>query len=185
MMPAAVPPLRHWWVNHPDSDRTEVDGSYLWLPKKNKNGSRSPSQHNMTRLTPGDIVFYCAGGTVAAIGFVLEGARSAPISPQDGAPGRPGATDEGWLVPTRFVELAQPLRPRQHAANLKPLLPSRQSPLRISGEANQTIYLAEVPAPMAEVLRRLLGRQVEECEARIGMPMDGKLAEKAIEEHIW
>jgi putative restriction endonuclease len=185
MTPAEVPPLRHWWVNHPDSDRAQVDGGYLWLPKQNKNGSTTPSQHNMTCLTPGDIVFSCAGGMIAAIGVVSECARGAAISHQAGAPVRSRATDEGWLVPTRFVELARPLRLSQHAAKIKPLLPRRQSPLRISGEANHTIYLSEIPAAMADNLRRLLDGQVEECEARIGIEMDGKLAEKAIEEHLW
>ena len=185
MMPADVPQLRHWWVNHPDSDGAQVDGGYLWLPKKNKNGSRTPSQHNMTRLMPGDIVFSCTGGTVAAIGVVLECARSAPISRALAALVRPRATEEGWLVPVRFVQLARPLRPSQRAAEIKPLLPHRQSPLRVCGDANPTVILAEVPARLAELLRRMLERQVEECEARIAMEMDGKLAERAIGEHIW
>jgi len=182
---AETPQLRHWWVNHPHSDRAEVDGGYLWLPRKNKNGSRNQSHQNMTRLTPGDIVFSCAGATIAAIGFALERARSVPMPVQSGVPAQPGPADDGWMVPIRFVELVEPLRPKDHLAEIKPLLPRRQSPLRASGELNQNVYLAEIPAPMAQLLRRLLNRQVEYCEARIGMEMDGKLAEKAIEEHIW
>jgi hypothetical protein len=182
---AETPQLRHWWVNHPHSDRAEVDGGYLWLPRKNKNGSRNQSHQNMTRLTPGDIVFSCAGATIAAIGFALERARSVPMPVQSGVPAQPGPADDGWMVPIRFVELVEPLRPKDHLAEIKPLLPRRQSPLRASGELNQNVYLAEIPAPMAQLLRRLLNRQVEDCEARIGMEMDGKLAEKAIEEHIW
>jgi putative restriction endonuclease len=182
---AETPRLRYWWVNLPHSDRAEVDGSYLWLPRRNKNGSRSQSQQNITRLTPGDIVFSCAAGAIAAVGFVLERARSAPMPAHSDLSEQSEQTDGGWLVPISFVELAQPLRPKEHVAEIKPLLPHRQSPLRASGESNQNIYLAEIPAPMAEVLRRLLNRQVEDCEARIAMEMDGKLAEKAVEEHIW
>jgi putative restriction endonuclease len=181
----ATPQQRHWWVNHQHSDRAEVDGSYLWLPKKNKNGSRTQSQQNMTRLGPGDIVFSCAAGTIAAIGFALDRARSAPIPAPSDATAPSAPTDDGWLVPIRFVALAKPLRPKDHMAEIKPLLPHRQSPLRPSGEANQNVHLAELPAPMAGLLRRLLNRQVEDCETRIGMELEGKLAEKAIEERLW
>jgi putative restriction endonuclease len=182
---AETPQPRHWWANHLHSDRAEVDGSYLWLPKKNRNGSRSPSHQNMTRMNPGDIVFSCAAGSIDAIGFALERARSAPMPAPSAAAASPSPTDEGWLVPLRFVDLSVPLRPADHMDQIKPLLPSRQSPLRVSGEANPTVYLAQISPPMAEVLRHLLNGQVEEYEARIGMEMDGKLAQKAIEEHIW
>jgi putative restriction endonuclease len=185
-VPAAEPLLlRHWWVNHAPSERAQVDGSYLWLPKKNRNGSRNPSHQNMPRLAAGDIIFSCAAATIAALGFVLERALTSPMprSATDTAPAAP--TDEGWLVPVRFVALAEPLHPATHMDEIRPLLPARQSPLRVSGAANPSVYLAELPQPLAELLRHLLNGQVEECEERIGMEMDGQLAQKAIEEHIW
>jgi putative restriction endonuclease len=174
--------MTHWWVNYPHSDRPEIDGSYLWLPKKNSSGSMNQSHRNMNRLTPGDVVFSCAAGTIAAIGVVLERARSAP-DPGKAAEATP--TDDGWLVPVRFLELAQPLQPKDHAAEIRPLLPLRQSPLRAAGSANQQVHLAELPVPLAQLLRRLLQRQVEAGEARIGMEMDGRLVDKAIEEQLW
>lgn len=190
--PGHVPPvetgtplLRHWWANHAHSDRAQIDGSYLWLPKKSSNGTRSQSQLNMTRVAPGDIVFSCAAGIIAAVGVVLDRARSAPIPPVSGHPIAGAATDDGWLVAIQFLELAQPLRPQQHLPELKPALPARQSPLRASGEANQNVQLAELPAPMAAVLRRLLQRQVEDCESLIATETDGKLVQRAIEDQIW
>jgi putative restriction endonuclease len=174
--------MTHWWVNYPRSDRAEIDGSYLWLPKKNSSGSMNQSHRNMNRLMPGDVVFSCAAGTIAAIGVVLERARSAPMP---GSTAEPAPTDDGWLVPVRFLDLAQALQPKDHAAEIRPLLPPRQSPLRAAGTANQQVRLAEVPVPLAQLLRRLLQRQVEEGEARIGMEMDGRLVDKAIEEQLW
>jgi hypothetical protein len=182
---AATPLLRHWWVNHAHSDRAQVDGSYLWLPKKNRNGSRNPSHQNMTRLAPGDIIFSCAAGTIAALGFALERALTTPMPASPADPALAAPTHEGWLVPVRFVDLAVPLRPGNHMDEIKPLLPPRQSPLRVSGDANSNVYLAEILPSLAELLRHLLNGQVEECEERIGMEMDGKLAQKAIEDHIW
>jgi len=189
--PSDVPPdvagtalSRHWWVNYAAGDLAQIEGGYLWLPKSNSNGSRNPSHHNMTRMAPGDIVFACTAEIIGALGFVLDRARSAALPAQSAAE-PPAAARDGWLIAVRFVELALPLRAQPHLAQLKPLLPSRHSPLRATGEANQNVYLAEVPAPMAAMLRRLLQPQVEDCEARIGAETDGKLAQRAIEEYIW
>jgi putative restriction endonuclease len=167
--------MTHWWVNYPHSDRAEIDGSYLWLPKKTSSGSMNQSHRNMNRLMPGDVAFSCAAGSLAAIGVVLERARSAPMPGMaaDAAP-----TDDGWLVPVRFVELLQPLQPKDHAAEIRPLLPARQSPLRASGAANHQVHLAEIPDPLAQMLRRLLQPQVEDGEARIGMELDGRLVDQ-------
>ena len=174
---------RHWWVNHRHSDRAQIDGSYLWLPERKKTGSSSQSQHNMTRLLPGDILFSCAAASIAAVGFVLERARPAPAPAGEAA--QRALTDQGWLVPVSYVTLAQPLQPRDRAAEIRRLMPPRQSPLLASGEPNPNIFLAQLPAPLAELLRRLMNRQVEDCEARIDTGMDGRLAVKAMEEHIW
>jgi putative restriction endonuclease len=182
---AGAPWLRHWWANHTHSDRAQIDGSYLWLPKKSSNGTRSQSQLNMTRVVPGDIVFSCAAGIIAALGIVLERARSAPVPPIPDHPMPAAAIDDGWLVPIQFLALAQPLRLHDHLAELKSALPARQSPLRASGEANQNVQLAELPIAMAALLRRLLQPQVEDCESLIGTETDGKLAQRAIEEQIW
>jgi len=179
-----APSPRHWWANRPQGDRAEVDGGYLWLPYRNGHGARTASHQNMFRLGPGDIVFWCAAGTIAAIGLVLERGRSAPPLAALGA-AADGPPEHGWLVPVRFLGLSEPLRPRDHIGAIRPLLPQRQSPLRVSGNANPQVLLAELAPPLAALLRRLLNRQVEECEARIGMEMDGKLAEQAIEEQLW
>ena len=74
----------------------------------------------MTRLTPGDIVFSCAGATIAAIGFALERARSVPMPVQSGVPAQPGPADDGWMVPIRFVELVEPLRPKDQPSQRTP-----------------------------------------------------------------
>jgi hypothetical protein len=182
---AGAPLLRHWWANRAHGDRAQIDGSYLSLPKKNSNGTRSQSQLNMTRIGPGDIVFSCAAGLIAALGIVLERARSAPVAPISGHPVPGAAADDCWLVPVQFLDLAQPLRLHDHLAELKAALPARQSPLRASGEANQNVQLAELPVAMAVLLRRLLQPQVEDCESLIGTETEGKLAQRAIEEQIW
>jgi putative restriction endonuclease len=34
--------MRYWWVNQNQTYRHEVQGGYLWSPKRNANGARNP-----------------------------------------------------------------------------------------------------------------------------------------------
>ena len=34
--------MRFWWVNQNQTYRHEIQGGYLWSPKKNANGARNP-----------------------------------------------------------------------------------------------------------------------------------------------
>jgi hypothetical protein len=34
--------MRYWWVNQNQTYRPEVQGGYLWSPKRNANGARNP-----------------------------------------------------------------------------------------------------------------------------------------------
>jgi hypothetical protein len=49
--------MRHWWVNQNQTFRQEIDGGYLWSPKRNKNGHRNPFYEFMREVAPGDVVF--------------------------------------------------------------------------------------------------------------------------------
>ena len=49
--------MRYWWVNQNQTFRQELDGGYLWSPKRNKNGHRNPFYEFMREVAPGDIVF--------------------------------------------------------------------------------------------------------------------------------
>ena len=39
--------MRHWWVNQNQTYRHEVQGGYLWSPKRNANGARNPFYESM------------------------------------------------------------------------------------------------------------------------------------------
>jgi len=172
---------RYWWVNHGPTARQEVDGGYLWSPKKKRTGASNPTYDNLTRVAPGDVVFSCAAGTIAALGVVIERVRTTTM------PGEPQAhaADAGWLLAVRFETLAQPLVPGDHMGKIAPVLPARHAPLRVTGERNPGVYLAEVPAALAAVLGELLGGQLQRIEEQVAIETDGQLAEAAIEEQIW
>lgn len=93
-------------------------------------------------------------------------------------------SNEGWLVPVQFTELKSPIRPKDHIKVLAPTLPQKYSPLRSNGDGLQSVYLAEVPEPMAIVLRLLLGGQVEGILAEGGPFEPDKSVDDAAEEAI-
>jgi len=41
--------MRYWWVNQNQTFRHEVEGGYLWSPKRNANGARNPFYESMRR----------------------------------------------------------------------------------------------------------------------------------------
>ena len=59
---------KYWWVNHKQTHRQELEGEYLWSPKKNRNGAKNVSYDNMIHVMPGDVVFSFADGAILAIG---------------------------------------------------------------------------------------------------------------------
>ncbi len=49
--------MRFWWVNQNQTYRHEIQGGYLWSPKKNANGARNPFYESMREVSPGDLIF--------------------------------------------------------------------------------------------------------------------------------
>jgi len=176
---------RYWWVNHKLTARHEIDGGYLWWPKKHARRARNVSHDNLTQAAPGDVVFSHADGRIGAVGVVVDRVRTAVIPVESGKKGDEGRSEAGWLLPVRFETLIRPLAPREHMAQLAPALPAKHAPLRATGERNLGVYLTEVPAPLAAVLRELLGGQLQKIEEQIAIETDEQLTDAAIEEQIW
>jgi putative restriction endonuclease len=173
-----------WWVNHKHAYRQELEGEYLWSPKQNQNKARNQSYENMTRVYPGDVVFSFADAAIRAVGLAVGRAREALQPMEFGRAGKHPGKDPGWELKVRFRELGHPLRPKDHAMDLRPVLPAKYSPIRATGDRNQGVYLVAVPEAMADVLRRLLQGQLEES-VEILMRADGRtLADDAAEETI-
>jgi putative restriction endonuclease len=156
--------VRYWWVNQKRTHLQELEGEFLWSPKRKQSSADSESSNNMTKIMPGDVVFafsFAGGGVVRAVGVALSRAREAPNPFElETARKHPGG-HRGWQVTVRFAELARPWQPKDHAAELARLLPEKHSPLRVSGDANPAIYLASVPQKLAASLRRLVGAEVD------------------------
>ena len=178
--------IHYWWVNHRRTHRQELDGEFIWSPKKKAGAADSESSKNMTRIRPGDVVlaFSFAGGAVRAVGVALERAREAPNPFDSGTTNKGPGGSRGWRVAVRFAELTRPFVPKDHVGELSRVLPEKHSPLRVTGEANPAIYLASVPPKMATAVRRLVGveldKRVEEITQRAGSQFLDDIAEEAL-----
>lgn len=129
---------RWWWVNHSPTARREIAGGYLWSPRTERNGARSPFYDNMRRAGPGDLVLSYAHGRLGHVGRVVDFAWAA--AEPDGGEGR-----EGWCLPVRWAPLEPAVSPREVIAVLGPLMPGRYAPIDpATGLGRQKAYLTEI-----------------------------------------
>jgi len=143
---------RFWWVNHKQTHRQEIDGSYLWSPKRKANNARNRFYDNMREASPGDLVLSYANAQIAYIGRVAEFAVTAAKPAEFGAVGDYWS-NEGWYLPVFWARLAPAVRPKELWPLIQPLLPTAYSPLnRATGDGLQAVYLAEIPEAIVDVV---------------------------------
>ena len=151
--------VRYWWVNQNQTFRQEIDGGYLWSPKRNKNGHRNPFYEFMREVAPGDIVFSFCDTRISAIGIVSGYCRESPKPEEFGTAGT-NWSQIGWRVGVRWQRLANAIRPKDHIAQLRSELATRYAPLTPDGNGLQSVYLTRVGAGLASALFRLIGNEV-------------------------
>jgi hypothetical protein len=147
--------MKYWWVNQKQTYRQEIAGGFMWSPKKNANGGRSPYYDFMTQVQPGDIVFSYANAQIIAIGIAASSAYTSN-KPKDF--GNAGMTwsEEGWAVDVDFQKAEKPLTPKLHMNLIAPMLPQKYSPIQANGNGNQ-VYLTAISSELGSVLLGLLG----------------------------
>ena len=151
--------MRYWWVNQNQTYRHEVQGGYLWSPKRNANGARNPFYESMREVAPGDLIFSFMDTRILAVGIAQSYCWESP-KPQEFGPAGQNWEDIGWEVTVKFTELENTIRPKDHIDILRPLLPEKYSPLQPNGNGLQSVYLTEIPVPLAQVLMGLVGQEV-------------------------
>ena len=151
--------MRYWWVNQNQTYRHEVTGGYLWSPKRNANGARNPFNESMREVAPSDLIFSFMDTRILALGIAQSYCWESPKPLEFGNSGQ-NWEDIGWRVKVHFAELANKVRPKDHIDILRPLLPSKYSPLQPNENGLQSVYLTELPTTLAEVLIGLIGQEV-------------------------
>ena len=152
--------MRFWWVNQNQTYRHEIQGGYLWSPKKNANGARNPFYESMREVAPGDLIFSFKDTRIVAIGIAQSYCWENPKPVEFGTAGQ-NWENIGWKVTVKYTELKNIIRPKDHMTVLIPYLPAKYSPLLPNGNGLQSVYLAELPKQFAEVLMGLIGKEVE------------------------
>src|SRR3984957_16248783 len=150
--------VRYWWVNQNQTFRQEIDGGYLWSPKRNKNGHRNPFYEFMREASPGDIVFSFCDTRIGALGIVSGYCRESPKPEEFGTAGT-NWSEIGWRVGVRWQRLANTIRPKDHIARLRPDLASKYAPLTPDGNGLQSVYLTQVSTGLASALFALIGNE--------------------------
>jgi len=150
--------VRYWWVNQNQTYRHEIDGNYLWSPKRNQNGARNPFYEFMREVAPGDLVFSFYDTRIAAIGIVSGYCRESPKPTEFGTTGT-NWSQIGWKVDVRFRELTNRIRPKEHMDRLRPELTEKYAPLTPEGNGLQSVYLTEVTTSFANALLALIGNE--------------------------
>lgn len=151
--------MRYWWVNQNQTFRQEFAGGYLWSPKRSANGRHNPFYEFMREVAPGDLVFSFSNTRIPAYGIARSFAYEAPKPFEFGDTGRNWSAI-GWRVEVSFSTLATQFRPADWIDRLRPLLPEKYSPLLPDGRGLQSVYLTELPRPLALALADLIGTEV-------------------------
>ena len=151
--------MRYWWVNQNQTFRQEIEGGYLWSPKRNKNGHRNPFYEFMREVAPGDLVFSFCDTRIAAVGVVSGYCRESPKPEEFGTAGT-NWSQIGWRVGVRWQRLSNAIRPKDHIARLRSALPLQYAPLRQDGNGLQGVYLTRISPVLASELFSLIGAEV-------------------------
>jgi len=153
--------MRYWWVNQNQTYRHEIAGGYLWSPKRKSNGAINPYYESMREVSPGDIVLSFADTRIAAMGIARSHCYECPKPAEFGSAGMKWDA-VGWKVEVRFAELSNRVRPADHMEILRSRLPRRYAPLLADGRGSQAVYLTEIPSPLFEALRELIGAEARQ-----------------------
>jgi putative restriction endonuclease len=153
--------MRYWWVNQNQTYRHEIEGGYLWSPKRKTNNQRNPFYESMREVAPGDVVFSFFDTRIAALGIARSYCYESPKPTEFGGIGDYWE-GVGWKVDVGFREITNRIRPKDHIAEIRRFLPEKYSPLRSSGDGLQSVYLTGVSSAFAAVIFRLIGREANE-----------------------
>src|SRR4026208_2210650 len=80
--------MRYWWVNQNQTFRHEVEGGYLWSPKRNANGARNPFYESMREVAPGDLIFSFMDTLIPAVGIAQSFCWESPKPVEFGISGQ-------------------------------------------------------------------------------------------------
>jgi putative restriction endonuclease len=131
----------------------------MWSPFKNANGVRNPFYDNMDKVEPGDLVFAYAQQQLKAIGVAQKHAYPAP-KPASFENSSNNWSQIGWLVEVEFIQLADPVAPKDHLDVIGQYLTTKSAPLDETGRGKER-YLVELDDRLALALVEITNTPLE------------------------
>ncbi len=148
--------MKYWWVNQNQTAKQEIEGGYMWSPKRNRDNSYNQFYKNMRLVENGNIVFSYYDKRIQQLGIIKRPGFSRIQPSEFGQTGEQWNSD-GWLVLVDWQKLTSPISPKKFFHQLKSTLPDKYSPLnKETGDGLQN-YLSAVPGPMATIILEKLG----------------------------
>lgn len=172
---------KFWWVNHKQTFNHEVQGGFIWCPKRKANGAQNHFYETVREVRPGDIVLSYAFAAVQAAGIARTYCYSCPQPDEFGRIGT--AWDiKGWRVDVDFQRFQAPLRTAATMHHLAELLPTKYSPIRKSdGFGNQGAYLAQISKPLVMKVLELAAPFLLDLARDSNIQEDQPLTERTLE----
>ena len=141
---------RFWWVNQGRTYDLAKNGEFIWAPKKDSSGSAPFHLENMSRVSPGDIVFNYADSQLRAVSLVKSSAYDSDR----------GALPDDWGKDGRRADLTYyELAKTVSIATLGPKirdLDLAKGPVNRAGTVNQG-YLYELNEQAAQIILQEIG----------------------------
>jgi hypothetical protein len=150
--------VRYWWVNQNQTFRQEIEGGYLWSPKRSQGERLNPFYEFMREVAPGDVVFSFCDTRIAALGIVSGYCRESPKPSEFGNAGTNWSAI-GWRVNVQWRLLRNVIRPKDHLAHFSSSLNFKYAPLTSDGNGKQAVYLTTVTPLLAAALFNLIGTE--------------------------
>lgn len=136
----------------------------------------------MTQVSPGDLVFSFCDTYIKAVGTVQQPAVTSPKPDFKSA----GANwlNKGWLVEVEFIEIQNPIMPKNHMRIIEPLLETRYAPLQASGRGQQGVYLTEISQDFSNLLLKLSGVSQDFIWHELAPPNEDRETESVIDQAL-
>jgi hypothetical protein len=92
--------VRYWCIRHDKTHRHEIEGGYIWSPKKSDGRRRTGSSDLILGVAAGDGLLSCVEGHISLAGRAAEHAV-----------GERGRGGDGWWLPVDWTRLPDPVTP--------------------------------------------------------------------------
>ncbi|CAM3665628.1 MULTISPECIES: HNH endonuclease [Yersinia] len=140
-----------FWVNHKQTFKIARKEGFIWAPCRAKDGKSKPAYDTLQLVNPGDVIFSYAFTKIGAVGVAKSNCYDAMQPPAFDS----FWDDQGWKVDVEFTTLKTPIFPKEHLAEIAPLLPDTRSPIKPQNGNGNEMYLSKISHELGHLLLKI------------------------------